>query len=254
MHVLQLNGSYHQRPIDVYMYSPVQHTDVVTIVCKGLYSVFDPTHSCGVNVLGDMLVDASLSHVVFYNSSREYVFGADSTFESRQVAFAEKTFDNELADLRTVIEYVIDHAQKVFGIDQTKLVLHLHGTSIGGTIALMATETFPQIKKLSLCAPPSSKGASRKPIVSTMPESEHLFKVAGQFTGDMFLLYGGNDTIVPKESSFALVQHAKNARVTSIVVPNADHDFRKLDGNETYDAQVAFAKAIFDFFRGRVTT
>lgn len=254
MNVLQLNGSYHQRPMDVYVYSPAQHTDVVTIVCKGLYSVFDPTHSCGVNVLGDMLVDAGLSHVVFYNSSRDYVFGADSNFESRRAAFAEKTFDDELTDLRTVIEYVIDHAHEVFSIDQSSLVLHLHGTSIGGTVALMATETFPQIKKLSLCAPPSNKGASRKPIVSTMPESGHLFKVAGQFTGDMFLLYGGNDTIVPKESSFAIVQHAVNARVTLIVVPNADHDFRKLDGNETHDAQVTFANAIFDFFSRRVTT
>jgi predicted peptidase len=254
MNVLQLNGSYHQRPMDVYVYSPVQHTDVVTIVCKGLYSVFDPTHSCGVNVLGDMLVDASLSHVVFYNSSRDFVFGADSNFESRRAAFAEKTFDDELSDLHTVIAYVINHAQEMFNIDQSRLILYLHGTSIGGTVAVMATETFPQIGKLSLCAPPSNKGASRKPIVSSMPQSERLFKVAGQFTGDMFLLYGGNDTIVPKESSFAIVQHAVSARVTSMVVPNADHDFRKLDGNETHDAQVIFAKAIFDFFSRRVTT
>jgi dienelactone hydrolase len=254
MNVLQLNGSYHQRPMDMYVYSPIQYTDIVTIVCKGLYSVFDPTHSCGVNVLGDMLVDANLSHVVFYNSSRDYTFGADSNFESRKAAFAEKTFDDELADLRIVIEHVIDHAHEVFGIDQSRLVLYLHGTSIGGTVALMVTETFPQIKKLSLCAPPSNKGASRKPIVSTMPQSESLFKVAGRYTGDMFLLYGGNDTIVPKESSFALVQHAINARVTSLVVPNADHDFRKLDGNESYDAQLTFAKAVFDFFSRRVTT
>jgi dienelactone hydrolase len=253
MRTVQLGGSYHQKPMDVYLYSPGQQTNVVTIVCKGLYSVFDPNHACGVNVLGDMLIDNNTSHVVFYNSSREYSFAADSSFESRKAAFINKTFGDELADLRTVIQYVIDHAQDEFGIRTSDLVLYLHGTSIGGTISLLVTADFPQVRKLSLCAPPSGRGNSKKPIVSTMPDPAALFAVASQFTGYMFLLYGGNDSIVPKESAFAIVAHASKARTTTLTVPNADHDFRKLDGKETPDAHRAFAKAIFDFFSSRAT-
>lgn len=100
MKITQLAGSYHQKPMDVYLYAPKQHTNIVTIVCKGLFSFFDPNHACGVNVLGDMLIDNNVSHVVFYNSSRDFTFAADSNFESRKAAFTNKTFDDELADLR----------------------------------------------------------------------------------------------------------------------------------------------------------
>lgn len=253
MKVLQLNGSYHQKPIDVYVYSPEQHANVVTIIIKGLYGVFDPHHACGVNVLGDMLIESGTSHVVFYNSSRDFPLTADSNFESRKAAFADKTFEEELSDLRTVIKYVIDNSLGTFGINPSELVLYLHGTSVGGAVALMASAEFPQIKKLSLCAPPASKGNSKKPIVSSIPESERLFSAARQFTGDMFLLYGDQDTIVPRESSFAILNHAVKARATSLIVPKADHDFRKLEGVETPDAHRAFATAIFDFLCSRGT-
>lgn len=253
MKIIQLNGSYHQKPMNVYLYSPEQHTNVVTVVCKGLYSVFDPKHACGVNVLGDMLIDNNTSHVVFYNSSREFSFTADSNFESRKEAFSNKTFSDEVADLRTVIQYVLDHAQEEFWIRTSDLVLYLHGTSIGGTISLVATAEFPQIQKLSLCAPPASRGSSKKPIVSSMPDSEELFSVVKQFTGEMFLLYGGNDSIVPKESSFAIILHTVKARTSTLVVPSVDHDFRKFNGQETPEAHKTFARAIFDFFSNHIT-
>lgn len=254
MKTIKLDGSYHQKSMDVYLYSPKQHTNIVTIVCKGLFSVFSPSHACGVNVLGDMLIDSNTSHVVFYNSSRDFSFKADSNFENRKAAFSAKTFNDELVDLHTVIQYVIDHAQDEFDIRPSELMLYVHGTSIGGTISLMATAKFPQIRKLSLCAPPSNRGNSQKPIVSTMPDSEVLLSVAGQFGGEMLLLYGGNDTIVPKESSLAIVSHAVKAKTAVVTVPNADHDFRRLDGIETTDAHKVFAKAIFDFFNLRATT
>jgi len=248
MKIIQLNGSYHEKLMDVYLYSSNKYTNVVTIVCKGLFSVFDPNHACGVNTLGDKLIYNNTSHVVFYNSSRDFSFDANSNFENRKEAFANKSFNDELTDLCMVIQYVIDHSQDEFGINSSELVLYLHGTSIGGTISLMATVDFPQIKKLSLCAPPSSKGSSKKPIVSTMPESEKIFSVAKQFTGDMFLLYGGEDVIVPKESAFAIANHAINAKVATLVVPTANHDFRKLSGAETPDAHEMFANPIFNFF------
>ncbi len=254
MKTIQLSGSYHKRPVDVFLYSPKQHTNVVTIICKGLYGVFDPSHACGVNVLGEMLITHNISNVVFYNSSRDFSFAADSDFESRKAAFAHKTFNDEVTDLHTVIQHVIDHSQDEFGISPSELVLYLHGTSLGGTISVVVSQEFPQIRKLSLCAPPSSKGNSKKPIVSTMPESEEVFSAAGQFTGDMFLLYGDRDTIVPKESSFALVAHASKARLATLIIPNANHDFRKLDGIETPNAHQVFASAIFDFFNSSAKT
>ncbi len=244
---VQLHGSYHDKPVDVYLYAPTQPTPVVTIICKGLFGVFDPSHACAVNVLGDMLIEHNVSHVVFYNSSRDFTFSADSNFEDRKRAFGDKSFSDELDDLRMVASYVTEHAEELFGCDSAKVTLYVHGTSIGGTLALMLTSKYPNIKKLSLCAPPSSRGNSSKPIVSTMPEQSTLLSVAQQFTGDMFLLYGEKDTIVPKESSFKILEHATHANTSSRVVLGANHDFRTLYGVESAEAHKAFADAVFDF-------
>ncbi len=250
---VRLRGSYHDKPVDVYLYAPAQPTSTITIICKGLFGVFDPSHACAVNVLGDTLIEHNVSHVVFYNSSRDFAFSADSNFEDRKRAFGDKTFTDELADLRTVASYVTEHAIELFGCDSEDITLYVHGTSIGGTLALMLTAEYPHIKKLSLCAPPSNKGNSRKPIVSTMPEQSTLLSVAQQFTGDMFLLYGEEDTIVPRESSFKILEHATQANTSFHVVPGANHDFRTLYGVESPEAHKAFADALFDFLHAHGT-
>lgn len=245
--MIQIPGSYHQKSIEVYSYSPQQQTNVVTIICKGLFGVFDPGHVSGVNMLGSMLTERNSSHVVFYNSSRDFTFSSENDFTSRRSAFAGKTFSDELSDLHTVIRYVIEHSRDIFDVSSTKLVLRIHGSSIGGTLALMATATFPQIQKLSLCAPPSQRGSSKKPIVSTMPEQKEILLAAEKFTGSMLLLYGGDDMVVPKESSLAIATHAAKAQVTIRIVPKADHSFKKIDTIETSDAHKIFADIIFDF-------
>jgi len=247
MKIQKLSGSYHQKPIEVFIYSPKQPTNIVTIITKGLYGVFNSNHTCGVNVLGNMLIESNTSHVVFYNSSRDFSITADSDFESRKNALKEKTFDDELHDLQIVIQHVIDRAKNNFDIKPSEIILYLHGTSVGGTVALMVSAKFPQIKKLSLCAPAASRGNSKKPIISSIPESELLFKAASDFKGEMFLLYGEEDTVVPKESSFAIINHATNARTRFSIVPKANHDFRKLAGIETEEAYKKFAVEIFNF-------
>jgi len=247
----QLHGSYHDKPVDVYVYATTRPTSVATVICKGLFGVFDPSHASAVNVLGDLLLEHNVSNVVFFNSSRDFAFSADSDFESRTRAFGDKTFDDELADLRAVTLYVTEHAGSLFGCDHADLTVYVHGTSIGGTLALMLTAEYPHIKKLSLCAPPSSRGSSHKPIISTMPEQSALLSVARQFTGDLFLLCGEEDTIVPRESSFKLLEHATHAHTSFRIVPGASHDFQTLYGVETPEAHEAFASAVFDFLHDR---
>lgn len=253
MKLLRLYGSYHDKPVDVYIYTTARPTTTVTVICKGLFGVFDPEHACAVNVLGNLLIEHGVSHVVFYNSSRDVTVSTESTFEDRARAFSKKTFNDELADLRKVVTYVIEHATELFGCDPEDVTLYLHGTSVGGTLALMLSTEYPQLKKLSLCAPPSSKGNSRKPIVSTMPEQDTLLSVAQQFTGDLFLLYGEEDAVVPRESSFKILEHATHAHTSFRVIPGANHDFRTLYGVASPEAHRVFAEAIFDFLRGRVT-
>ncbi len=250
MDIVQLGGAYRPRPVEVYWYAPERYTPAVTIICNELFGVFDPAYACGVRTLGGLLIERSVSHVVFYNSSRAFSFPPRSSFETRAAAFAGKTFDEELNDLCAVIRYVKDRAQGSFNINPLELALYVHGMSIGGTVALMASAKFPEIQRLSLCAPPSNRGRSKQSVISTMSDSEAIFAAASRFVGELFLLYGDEDTVVPRESSFAICTHARKAQVSTRVIPGADHDFRRLYGIKTPKAHEVFADAIYDFFSG----
>ena len=245
-----ITGSYKDQDIEIYVFSPRLTTSRVTIIYKGLFSSFNPRDNSGANILGEKLLESNTSHVVYYNSSREFKLPFNSSMLERQEAFADKTFEEELLDALTLYNFINGKQLSLFNSHISEY--YAHGSSLGGTIAMLMSEHIKKIKKLSLCAPATYRGKSTKPIISTMFETKEILDVISKFQGELFLMRGSHDNVVPESSSALIMESAQLAQVTYLVVDGANHNFTKLHGIETNVARELFADNIFDFLSGGI--
>ena len=168
MNKIELEGSYNGKLIDAYIWKSQEPVDAVTIFVQGLYGVYSPDeHDDKVNTLVSMLISKGVSHCVDYNSSRDFSFSPDTDYDERKKAFVNKTFTQELDDLKSVVRWIIENSEKEFDIRKSDLILNIHGNSLGGTFAVLLEDFFPMIKKISLCGSGCGTNGSTKPILST---------------------------------------------------------------------------------------
>lgn len=248
MKKITLKGNYHDDPIYIYISKTIKPVQAVTIFVHGLYGVFDPTENTDkVNLLVKKLIGGNISHCLNYNSSRDFQFGHGTDYDKRREAFKEKTFLQELDDLKTVVQWIINNSEKAFGIKKIDLFINIHGNSLGGTLAILLEDFFPMIRKISLCGSGCGTNGSSKPILSTFFEEKVILDSISQFTGDLLLLQGGEDTTVPLESGLKILEHVVNAKNSHILVPGANHNFSKINGLENIEAKNQFINTIFDF-------
>lgn len=71
---------------------------------------------------------------------------SDGSYEARMESFRGKTFEDELADARSVLADMVANSQRDFGISGDELEITLHGNSLGGIIAFYLAAEFPQVK------------------------------------------------------------------------------------------------------------
>lgn len=148
MKQINLIGSYHSKPIEIYTKNVKIPSNTVTVFVQGLYGVFSMAEiEDKINLLSKKLISDNISHCVNYNSSRDFSFISETEYEERVEAFVEKTFEQELSDLKKVVSWVVDNSKKIFGIEKDNLILNIHGNSIGGTLAILLKEFFQKIKK-----------------------------------------------------------------------------------------------------------
>lgn len=243
-----LIGSYHSKPIEIYTKNIKIPSNTVTVFVQGLYGVFSMAEiEDKINLLSEKLISDNISHCVNYNSSRDLSFTSETEYEERMEAFVEKTFEQELDDLKKVVSWIIDNSKKIFGIEKDNLVLNIHGSSIGGTLSILLKEFFQKIKKISLCGSGCGTNGSTKPILSSHPAEETVLDSVKTFTGELFLLQGGEDTKVPKESGLKILKSASLAKTTHIIVPGANHNFSKMYGTNNKEAEKYFVQILFDF-------
>lgn len=243
-----LIGSYHNKPIEIYTGNTKFPSNTVTIFVQGLYGVFSMEEiEDKINLLSKKLISDNISHCVNYNSSRDFSFIPETEHEERAKAFVEKTFEQELDDLKKVVSWAMDNSKKIFGIEKDNLVLNINGNSIGGTLAILLKEFFQKIKKISLCGSGCGTNGSTKPILSSHPAEEIILDSVKTFTGELFLLQGGEDTKVPKESGLKILKNASLAKTTHIIVPGANHNFSKMYGMNNKKAEKHFVQILFDF-------
>ncbi len=74
---------------------------------------------------------------------------SDGSYESRMESFRGKTFEDELADARTVVADLVANSKRDFGVSANELEIALHGNSLGGIIAFYLASEFPQVKAVA---------------------------------------------------------------------------------------------------------
>lgn len=248
MKQINLIGSYHNRPIEIYTKIVKIPSNTVTIFVQGLYGVFSITETGDkINLLSEKLIVDNISHCVSYNSSRDFSFTSETEYEERMKAFVEKTFEQELDDLKKVVSWVTDNSKKIFGIEKDVLILNIHGNSIGGTLSILLKEFFQKIRKISLCGSGCGTNGSTKPILSSHLAENIILDSVKTFTGELFLLQGSEDTKVPKESGLKILKGASLAKITHVTVPGANHNFSKMYGVDNKEAEKHFVQILFDF-------
>jgi dienelactone hydrolase len=247
-----VQGTYRNRPLSgLVVVSPKPGVNTVTILVHGVYGVTSPDDPREKSIrLAQKLVASGVSHAVLYNSSRDFVFDDDMDYAARQEAFKDKTFAEELEDLRRVIAYVRERSQAEFGIAPKDLKLYLHGNSLGGTIIVTSVKDIPGVEKVSLCGSGCGTNGSTKPILSTMYDEVAILAGITDYTGELQLLQGSADTVVPRESGWKIIQHATKTHAKVIVVPGANHNFSKLNGVSSQEAETIWVDTIYAFLAG----
>ena len=121
-------------------------TSNVLVNIHGLYGL-SGDHGSKSKYLVRIITKSGLANVVLFNSSRDWdIAGDNGDFEKQKKAFGEKTFEQELQDIRDMMNLIIDQSTYLFGIKKDKLKLFLVGNSLGGTLITCLDEYFKYIK------------------------------------------------------------------------------------------------------------
>lgn len=106
---------------------------------------------------------------------------------------------------------------------------------------------LPNVKKISLCGSGCGSNGSIKPILCTMPSQGEILAGVQNYTGEILLIQGEKDDVVPRESGFKIIQAAKKAKAKLIVVPGVNHNFSKINGAKNPEAEQIWINSLFEF-------
>ena len=102
-----------------------------------------------------------------------------------------------------------------------------------------------------MCGLGTGASSATKPILSTYPSKRYVTSAAATFTGDVLLLQGEKDAVVPLASQDELLAAYSSARLAAKkVIPGANHNFSKIDGGNQSLAYELYISVIFSFLMG----
>ncbi len=209
-------------------------TSNILINIHGLYGLSGDPRSKS-KYLARIIAKTGLANVVLLNSSRDWDIAGDGDFEKQKKAFGEKTFEQELQDAKDLMDLIIDQSTYLFGIQKDKLKIFLIGNSLGGTISTCLDEYFKYVKKIVLAG-----SGTRTALPSKLSEKQILNK-ASNFKGEVMLLQGSKDEVVPLKAGDLLISAYKNAKTSKVVIKEASHNFSNAR-KEYVDTIVKFLK------------
>ena len=243
-------GSFGIEPMRIGLRRSVRETHNIALFIHGLYGLFDPNDTeAKANDVAQYLSATGAAHVVQYSSSRLYSFPPSTKWQQREAAFLGKTFSQELDDLRAVLSFIFRNSSSIFGIEQSSLRLLIHGSSLGGTLAILAKEYFPIITRISLCGSGCGANTKTRPVLSTIFPEDMILSSIATFRGQLLLIQGSDDTVVPKESGQKIIRAATSANAHLLEVPGANHTFTELYGVPSQEARAMFERILIAFLR-----
>lgn len=160
------------------------------------------------------------SDFLCYETSRKHYSFEDHAlpFEAYAQTFSGKTFQDELEDVKTLLQHI--------RIDRYDSLVFV-GYSLGGTLSsFFIRQHTKKIKGIYLFGSGISTNRKTYPILSTYPNSSTILQNFKGYTGTVTLVQGTEDTIVPQEDAGNILAHAISAeRTTHIRLKGVDHRF-----------------------------
>lgn len=212
-----LKGNY-KSFTKVFVSKSTEKTSNVLINIHGLYGLSGDPGSKS-KYLAGIVTKNGLAHVVLFNSSRDWDLSEDGDFEKQKKSFGEKTFEQELQDAKDMMNLIIDQSIYLFGVKKDKLKLFLIGNSLGGTLSTCLDKYFKYVKKIVLAG-----SGTRTALPSNLAEKQ-ILNNATKFKGEVMLLQGSRDEVVPLKAGDLLLSAYKNAKTSKVVIEGANHSF-----------------------------
>lgn len=183
--------------------------------------------------LAKSIVDQSLGSVFLFETSRQYY---SFERESQSLSFEEyitesfygKTFQNELDDVKTIIRFFKEHL-----ITTTAYKLHFIGFSLGGTMLSFLISENRQLSSITLFGSGITTKGQATPIRNEYPKKEVILSNFNHFPGNMTLIQGTEDSVVPIEEAREIIFQANQAKTRKLILwRGVDHLFTKIDGSK----------------------
>ena len=178
------------------------------------------------------IIKSKLGNVFTYETSRLINFSKRNNlnFDHYQKAFLGKTFNDELIDVKKLFKYLVNNLLK-----KTQQQLVVVAFSLGGTISSFLLKQYKnKIKQIFLFGSGISTKAIHKPITSTYPQSTTVLDNFRNYPGEIYLIQGTNDIVVPLKPARKIITDTDQAskRILTII-KDIDHSFRYYKNKES---------------------
>lgn len=167
----------------------------------------------------ERIKEEGLASTLLYESARDLdALQRVSTREEWIRAFGDKTYHDELAQLKALIGYISTQYQPK--------EIFLSGSSFGGGLVALALDSAPNITRVLLSCPQIhlDDNAERVSIYRGFPDTKNFLEAISRFHGRLNIIHGDGDNVVPLEQSFALYNAATTPHKRLVVLPG-DHSF-----------------------------
>lgn len=180
------------------------------------------------NVAASKIISGKgIASTLLYESSRDWSALERAANNDDWInAFGDKTYQDELQELRELIDYV----NKKYGPTN----LFLSGSSYGGGLAaLVAGDSIPNLSRVLLCSSQIEVDEQRQfSIYRGFPTKEVFLGAISRYGGELRIIHGDSDKVVPINQSIDLYNAATTPN-KRLVILTADHTFSG-SGREKY--------------------
>lgn len=182
--------------------------------------------------LAKRLTTKSIGNVFLFETSRSIpAFDTKATtddFETYRATFNGKTFADELADMQTLFEFFMQKYVAKAKHPQVRIV----GISLGGTISSFLIPTYNDVIADIFYLGSGITTKNREfSLIADYPSKTKLLKHFANYTGNITLIQGTADTIVPQEEARAIIFKSEKAKQRSLILlSGVDHRFLFING------------------------
>ena len=160
--------------------------------------------------------------VIAYQTSRisqDPPSNEESKEEYWRRIFKGKIFDDELEDVNRVYKYILNNNLNISNI-------YILGFSLGGTLGIILSSKFRQIKKICIVGSGISTKRSYLPVLRGYMKKRVIIEKINKFKNYLKIYQGSDERIVPVNDAVEIFEQAKNCSFVSFTrLKKADHMF-----------------------------